>query len=143
MAGLGNFAMEEMEKSKKKKLPEKAKAMRAAKSMRLWERSEHNQQSKEGETPKRKGSRRNCAKSDKQPSADSDSLDQEYFNFSMLLPNSPNVQAKCTGWTNTNASSNLRRPRCTMTQSPPFPWLPIHKLLYPHLNNPSYNCNHS
>lgn len=93
MAGLGKFAMEEMEKSKKKKLPEKAKAMRAAKSMCLRERSEHNQQSKEGETPKRKGSCRNHAKSDKRPSADSNSSDQEYFNFSMLSPNSPNVQA--------------------------------------------------
>ena len=93
MAGLGKFAMEEMEKSKKKKLPEKAKATRAAKSTRLRERSERNQQSKEGETPKRKGSRRNRAKSDKRPSTDSDSLDQEYFDFSMLSPNSPNVQA--------------------------------------------------
>ena len=93
MAGLGKFAMEEMEKSKKKKLPEKAKATRAAKSTCRRERSECNQQSKEGETPKRKGSHRNHSKSDKRPSADANSSDQEYFDFSMLSPNSPNVQA--------------------------------------------------
>ncbi|EDR05141.1 uncharacterized protein LACBIDRAFT_329914 [Laccaria bicolor S238N-H82] len=40
MAGLGKFAMEEMEKLKKKKLPQKAKAKRAAKSTRLQERNQ-------------------------------------------------------------------------------------------------------
>ena len=76
MAGLGKFVMEEMEKSKKKKPPEKAKATRAAKSMCLQERSECNQQLKERETPKKKGSHWNHAKSDKWPSANSNSLDQ-------------------------------------------------------------------
>jgi hypothetical protein len=108
--------MEEMEKSKKKP-PQKAKATRAAKSTHLQERSEHNQHSKEGETPKRKGSHQNHVKS-RQPLADSDSSDQESFNFSMLPPNSPALQ---TGQTPTPHCPIQKAKTCNNTIAPLSP----------------------
>jgi len=96
MASLGKYAMEELKKSKKKPPTRKGAATRAAKSTRLHEKSECNQRAKEGETPKRKhagfgGRRRNRAGTSGHPFTDSESSDQEYFDFTNLSPSTPST----------------------------------------------------